>query len=94
MTFKSRLYDLLIARHYDHDLETITADTRQRCVEQLGLKDGDTVIDLGCGSGLNQPYLDQALGLSGSIIGVDASIRMLRLAEERAVSTDTTIAFS
>jgi ubiquinone/menaquinone biosynthesis C-methylase UbiE len=84
VTFKSRLYDLFIARRYDHDLEALTADTRQRCVDQLGVKEGDTVIDLGCGSGLNHPYLARALGNSGSIIGVDASIEMLRHAEERA----------
>ncbi|MDT0618371.1 MAG: methyltransferase domain-containing protein [Salinisphaeraceae bacterium] len=57
---------------------------RQAAVEALRLQPGDTVVDLGCGTGLNLPYLHAAVGDSGRIIGVDLTPEMLERAEHRA----------
>ena len=84
MTFKSKLYDLYISRFYDKQLEELTAEARRLCVEQLRLQPGSTVVDLGCGSGLNQPFLAEAVGEQGRIIGLDASTGMLARAQARA----------
>jgi len=84
MTFKSKLYDLYISRFYDQQLEQITAQARQLCIARLGLSEGATVVDLGCGSGLNQPYLAAAVGERGRVIGLDASNAMLAQALQRA----------
>ncbi|MEM7217328.1 MAG: class I SAM-dependent methyltransferase [Pseudomonadota bacterium] len=85
MPFKSWLYDRFIARSYDARLAEITQPFRVPCIEQTGVAAGNTVLDLGCGSGLNQPLLADAVGPDGSIIGVDASTIMLDQARQRAV---------
>jgi ubiquinone/menaquinone biosynthesis C-methylase UbiE len=56
---------------------------RRRGIERLDLQPGDTVVDLGCGTGLNfKPILDR-IGPEGEIIGVDVSEGMLDRAEKR-----------
>ncbi len=56
---------------------------RKRAVRALGLRPGDTVVELGCGTGLNFPLLEQAVGPSGRIIGVDMTDAMMDRANER-----------
>jgi len=57
---------------------------RNQAVSELGLKDGDTVVDIGCGTGLNLPLLHRAVGPNGTIIGVDLSEAMLVQARSTA----------
>jgi ubiquinone/menaquinone biosynthesis C-methylase UbiE len=57
--------------------------TRHYIVERLQLKPGETVLDLACGSGLNFPYLREAIGPSGQLIGVELSPDMLELARAK-----------
>jgi len=56
---------------------------RLRTVAALGLRPGDTVIDLACGTGLNFPLLQQAVGPGGRIVGVDLTDAMLARAQDR-----------
>ena len=49
----------------------------------LLLRAGDTVIDLACGTGLNFPLLEDAVGQDGTIIGVDLTDAMIDQARER-----------
>lgn len=44
---------------------------RTQAVSGLGLKAGDTVVDIGCGTGLNFPLLYRAVGQQGMIMGVE-----------------------
>lgn len=57
---------------------------RKQAIAQLDLKPGDTVIDIGCGTGLNFALLQQAVGSQGKIIGVDLSAEMLAEAQQTA----------
>lgn len=61
------------------DLERYRRDT----IAALGLKPGDTVVELGCGTGLNFAHVQQRIGPQGRLIGVDLTDAMLRVARER-----------
>lgn len=56
---------------------------RKAAIENLNLNTGDTVIDLGCGTGLNFGLLENRIGPTGSLIGVDLSDNMLQQARQR-----------
>lgn len=56
---------------------------RRRAVRALGLRPGDTVVDVACGTGQNFPLIEQAIGPEGRIVGVDLTDAMLAQARER-----------
>ena len=78
-----RNYDRL-ARRYD-GLNRLVFDRllgleswRGRTVDQLRLQEGQAVLDIGCGTGLNLPLLRAAVGAGGRVAGLDYSEGMLR----------------
>jgi ubiquinone/menaquinone biosynthesis C-methylase UbiE len=56
---------------------------RLRAVQALGLRAGDRVIDLACGTGLNFPLIEDVIGPGGRIVGVDLTDAMLAQAQDR-----------
>lgn len=56
---------------------------QQRAIDLLDLRPGDTVVDLGCGTGINLPLLARAVGGRGRVVGVDLSSEMLARAGRR-----------
>jgi len=56
---------------------------RRQAVAALDLRAGDTVVDIACGTGLNFPLIEQAIGPDGRIIGVDLTDAMLARAQQR-----------
>jgi len=56
---------------------------RLRAVRALGLRAGDTVIDIACGTGLNFSLLEDVIGPAGRIVGVDLTDAMLGRAQDR-----------
>ncbi len=56
---------------------------REKLVEELPARPGDTVLDVGCGTGLCIPLVREKVGPTGSIVGIDASVQMLTLAMQR-----------
>ncbi|ERG89729.1 MAG: methylase involved in ubiquinone/menaquinone biosynthesis, partial [halophilic archaeon J07HX5] len=50
----------------------------------LALEAGDTVLEPGCGTGANFPYLREAVGHAGTVVGVDLVGAMLDRAQTRA----------
>jgi ubiquinone/menaquinone biosynthesis C-methylase UbiE len=68
-----------VARFYRtfEPLYLIFPPARRRAVAALGLTAGEVVLEIGVGSGRNLPYLRDAVGPGGTVIGVDASPGML-----------------
>jgi ubiquinone/menaquinone biosynthesis C-methylase UbiE len=58
-------------------------DLRRKATEYLGLSRGDSVLEVGCGTGNSFPYLQEAVGPAGRIYGIDISPGMLRKASAR-----------
>ena len=56
---------------------------RKLAVRELMLKSGDTVVEIGCGTGLNFRYIIDAVGPEGKLIGVDLTDKMLAGAKAR-----------
>jgi ubiquinone/menaquinone biosynthesis C-methylase UbiE len=56
---------------------------RVRAVQALGLRPGDSVVDVACGTGLNFAPIEQAIGPGGRIVGVDLTDAMLAQAQHR-----------
>ncbi len=56
---------------------------RLRAVQALGLRAGDSVIDIACGTGLNFRLLEEVIGPDGRIVGVDLTDAMLAQAQDR-----------
>ena len=54
---------------------------RRRAIRALGLRPGHTVVDVACGTGQNFPFLEQAIGPEGRIVGVDLTDAMLAQAQ-------------
>ncbi|MFB6260659.1 MAG: class I SAM-dependent methyltransferase [Thiohalorhabdaceae bacterium] len=88
---KARIRDLYarLAGSYDWSLPLFRlagfreGAYRRELVAGLDLSPGDTVVDLGCGTGRNFPDLREAVGAEGAIIGVDFSPAMLARARRR-----------
>jgi SAM-dependent methyltransferase len=67
-----------------YDLElALFEPVRRRAVAWLAPRAGDTVLDVGCGTGLSFELLQAAVGASGQIIGIEQSPQMIDKARQR-----------
>jgi ubiquinone/menaquinone biosynthesis C-methylase UbiE len=73
--FTAQLYYLVGFREWTY---------REKAVEALALKRGATVVEIGCGTGLNFGLLESKIGPEGKIVGVDLTDSMLAGAKERS----------
>ncbi len=70
------------ARSYDLEL-ALFEPIRREAVAWLELEPGQTVLDVGCGTGLSLPLLQRAVGARGRIVGIEQSPEMIAQARER-----------
>lgn len=56
---------------------------RAAAVESLGLREGDTVLDVACGSGLSIGHLQRKVGATGRVVGIDHSAQMIEIASAK-----------
>ena len=83
-----RFYSWLGARH---DLGArFEREAKQQALSLLHLQSGQCVLNLGCGTGAEQPTLRRAVGPTGTLHAVDLSPVMLCLTAERGAGTLTT----
>ncbi|MBI2889608.1 MAG: methyltransferase domain-containing protein [Nitrospirae bacterium] len=79
-------YDQLIEFYFRRLLRINDVTYRSEAVDMLGLKEGDRVADIGCGTGLNFEHVLRKIGASGRLVGLDYTPAMLERAEARARS--------
>lgn len=70
------------AARYDRELAAFEP-VREEAVRQLELRPGQTVLDVGCGTGLSFALLHAGIAPRGRIVGIEPSPEMLALARER-----------
>jgi ubiquinone/menaquinone biosynthesis C-methylase UbiE len=67
---------------YDREL-ALFEPVRTDAIARLGLRPGDTVLDVGCGTGLSFGLLRNRIGKGGHIVGVEQCPEMMAKARAR-----------
>ncbi len=78
----ARLYDLLARR--TPGIGTL----RRQAAAACRLESGDTVVEMGCGTGANLPYLRERVGPDGTVVGIDFTRPVLERARDRTAAYD------
>jgi ubiquinone/menaquinone biosynthesis C-methylase UbiE len=84
-----RTYDLILwvfTRGREQELRQTTADLAQ-------LQRGETVLDVGCGSGTLALVAKERVGLTGQVVGIDPSREMIVQARRKATRRNLSIDF-
>jgi len=76
-----RRYQQLASR-YDRHIRFV-APLRRRAIERLELRDGDHVLDMGCGTGASFEDLRSAVSATGQVTGIELSEEMAEVARQR-----------
>src|SRR5271170_7287896 len=69
------------ARSYDRDTGAFEP-YRRAVVEALPLRDGQVVLDVGCGTGLCCGLLREKVGPGGAVVGIEESPEMVAVTRE------------
>ena len=76
---EARYYDLMLnlisLGRYSHFVELV--------VDKMGIEPGQSILDLGSGTGKNDCFMAKKVGDEGRILGLDISKEMIRIAQER-----------
>ncbi|SDQ41967.1 class I SAM-dependent methyltransferase [Natronobacterium texcoconense] len=78
----ARLYDLIARRTPG------IPRLRRRAAATCRLEPGDTVVEMGCGTGANLPYLREQVGPGGTVIGIDFTRQVLERARDLTAEYD------
>ncbi|PGF15119.1 methyltransferase type 11 [Natrinema sp. CBA1119] len=78
----ARLYDLIARRTPG------IARLRERAAVACRLEPGDTVVEMGCGTGANLPFLRDRVGPKGTVIGIDFTRPVLERARAATAASD------
>ncbi|MBS0385416.1 MAG: methyltransferase domain-containing protein [Proteobacteria bacterium] len=69
------------------------AESRRKRFELAAFREGERILDAGCGVGMDLAELSACVGKSGSIVGFDLSDDLIARARQRAAKLDTPISF-
>ena len=85
------------ARYYDLLAWLLTLGRerafRERLTQLAGLQPGESVLDVGCGTGTLAITAKQRVGQSGVVVGIDASPEMIERAKRKARKTGVEVNF-
>jgi len=74
------------ARHYDLFMNVISLGYYphliRKVVDKMNIERGQSILDLGSGTGRNDSFIAQKIGPEGSILGLDISKEMLNLSRK------------
>jgi ubiquinone/menaquinone biosynthesis C-methylase UbiE len=73
------------ADHFDDEPLSFWERVGRRTVARLGLRAGDRVLDVGCGTGASALPAAQIVGPDGFVLGVDLSARLIDRARTKAL---------
>jgi ubiquinone/menaquinone biosynthesis C-methylase UbiE len=71
-----------LAELYDR-ISDLQYESGRRLVEKIQVKKGDSVLDVGCGTGRLVVYIEGIVGLSGTVTGIDLSPHRIKVAETK-----------
>jgi ubiquinone/menaquinone biosynthesis C-methylase UbiE len=83
-----------VAPEYDAWAGGLHGRVAAKLVDVTSPRRGDSVLDVGCGTGLVTHLLAESVGAKGSVVGIDLSARMLDLARPRARANTTFMAMA
>ncbi len=86
-------YDRL-STFYDRIAEGAEHSLRVAALDALEVGGGDTVLEIGCGTGQALLTLSAAVGSAGRVVGLDLSSGMLRVAHHRLAALASTTSTS
>jgi ubiquinone/menaquinone biosynthesis C-methylase UbiE len=70
-----------------------TQEYKGRSFQVLGLRLGDRVLDVGCGTGLDAIAIAPRVGTTGQVVGIDPSAQLIQEAERRAAAQNRPVDF-
>lgn len=85
------------ARHYDLAVSVLTLGQRARLrratIEQAGVRPGERVLEVGCGTGDVAIAAGKRVGAGGAVYGIDPAPEMVAVAREKAVAAGVAAEF-
>ncbi len=71
-----------LAERYDK-ISDLQFESGRMLADMMGVKEGDTVLDVGCGTGRLALHISKVVGPSGSVVGIDPSPHRIQVAEAK-----------
>jgi ubiquinone/menaquinone biosynthesis C-methylase UbiE/rhodanese-related sulfurtransferase len=81
---KTKQYFDAIAEVYDEGLSALLLSLHQKMLKEAQINEGDQILNIGCGTGMDSFLTAQMLGPKGRVVGIDIAPEMVRRANEKA----------